>query len=415
MTNRLRIFLGAPVFRLAFGIIATVCVCVATLPIATHSAPVRPRPDLFTTPWDSPATIGIGQPKYRIALTPVEAVFHHNTWPLLTVDQWLDKDIPVNVRRQFIDDIPPGGFMTGTTSEHSLDVGIGGFEVHVALRTVASATVAPDVFEVLLLGNELNRTYSLTDSNIRALAFADASVAYALPLGPSVRIGARYHQIIGAVYAEAFAVGDGQLVYTDDEAGVEGELALHYIHTGPQWAGGRGSALDVGVDIRLSDNVAVGAAVMDIGQIRWPSVTRGTCTWVQATEGNVGCTEATVSGFVRPLPQRWQVAVGWQLFRTLHLGASYTRFVSDVSGDGAAFVCSTCNRFETTLVWTGVKILHLGVGAAYSDSQPVGVAGAVALQLGPMRARARVTDLQTLFGRGDAAAISFGFDVGFAF
>lgn len=157
--------------RLAFLFFFTAFVLLPAFSVG--SAPQQPAPTgphLWAEYAGNPASIGVGEPKHRIVFTPLQFSAGNNIWPLLTLDEWVDKDIPKAVRGQFLSDMPDEGFGVDLQTAHALNVGYGDFEMYAGLRTSASGTIAPDVWEIMLLGNELNRSYSLSGTALQASA-----------------------------------------------------------------------------------------------------------------------------------------------------------------------------------------------------------------------------------------------------
>lgn len=402
------------------GIGLTVLLFGGVVVLAGDSSPVRPRPGLWADLTDSPATIGVGEPKFRVTLTPLDGRLSNNTWPLSTLDHWLDKRIPLDVREQFIEAVPGEGFVLAANSRHALRLGIGSFALDFGLRTSGTAGLGRDVLTLGLLGNELNREYLLAGTGMDVFAFGDAAAVYSFAFHPSLRVGLRYHHLFSGTYVDVSVAGDGQFIYTEDETGTEATVDVHYVHAGLNGPGGSGAAWDVGADVALHEKLAVGVALLDMGGLHWSEAVQGTCTWSVAfgqfgeepEAENQGCSETTLGEWTRRLPGRWQVAVGWQPVPAWHFGAAYT---GRLSAADDAIGCRECAGLEGTVVWQGLKFLQLGLAGVFDgDGAPV-ISGAGALRLGPLQLRARLHDVPGLFGAGTAKAVGFGFDMGIVF
>lgn len=390
------------------------------------AAPVRSGIGVFGAEATNPAVIGLGEPVFRLRMAPFTATVGNDAWALTTLDHWADKYIPRDDRKELVAAVPDDGLDLRINTSHGAVLGIGSFSAHVGLRTIYTGNIAPDVFELLFLGNKLNERYTL-DSSMGAVAFGDASVGLGLRIGPRLRIGARYHQLLEAIYGEQTIKAKGEFVYTDEEMRLETdvEMGLTVMHpeevTGAQVGAGAGSAFDVGAVVQLSDNLSVGAAVLDIGRIEWSSVASAKCTiqfdgFDESADGDDSLDDCTLERrnkrFRWNLPRRYEISAGWQLPWGFHLGTAYT-LTTHPKSDGF----SVKNRGEVgaMLVWERFKFMQLGVGTTYGKAAGLSVNAGAGLRLGPLQTRAHISDVQVLFGRGSAKEFGLGIDLGIVF
>lgn len=379
---------------------------------------------------DNPASGG--KSPFELVLPSFEVSFGNNTWPLSELDYYLDKELPLSVRQKFVADIP-GSFRLEGGGAMGMELGIGGFSASVGVRGAASGGVAKDVAELVFLGNELNRAYSLSGTSFGTALVADASVGWAMSVAPGWRAGIRWHQLTGLAYAEALVEGSGKLVYEEDNVSAEGDVAIEYVYAYPDGDGGitgagSGSAFDLGATWEARPGLTVGFAVLDIGQLQWASATRGRCE-VDPAAGSGGsgggsgsggsggggddvfqCTE-TVGAVVWQLPVRYEASVGWQATDKIHVAGAYTgaRAGGAFTGVGLAEVTG----LRGTVTWDVFKFLQLNATAYLTDGFSISTGGA--LKLGPVRMRARLNNVQALFGQGGGRSVGFGADFGIAF
>lgn len=130
-----------------------------------------------------------------------------------------------------------------------------------------------DLLELILKGNDLNRTYNL-DPNLRLSAVADlkAQLAFGVPLlakvfrFKDVSLGVAYHIIPVGVYVVADSNVTLEAIYTEDDAEIDTQLSGDlYVSQSV-----RGSALDVGLMMRPTENLYLGVAIDGLqGKLTW--------------------------------------------------------------------------------------------------------------------------------------------------
>lgn len=384
--------------------------------------PVRSGIGAFGTEATNPAVIGLGEPVFRLRMAPFTATVGNDAWALTTLDHWVDKYIPRDDRKQLLADIPDDGLGLHMNTSHGAVLGIGSFSAHVGVRSIYMGNLAPDVFELLFLGNKLNERYTV-DSSMGAVAFGDASVGLGLRVGSRIRIGARYHQLLEALYGEQTIKAKGEFVHTDEEIDLDTavEMGLTVMHpregSGAGVGAGAGSAFDVGAVVQLSDNLSVGVAVLDIGRIEWSSVASSKCTiqlddFDESTDGDDCTLERRDEQFRWNLPRRYEISAGWQLPWGFHLGTAYT-LTTHPKSDG--FSIKNHGELGAMLVWERFKFMQLGVGTTYGKAAGLSVNAGAGFRLGPLQTRAHISDVLVLFGKGTAKGFGLGADLGFVF
>lgn len=413
--------------RLSVGLVLFIATLVVST-VGASAARVAPGPVSWMEGQGNPAAIGAQVPTFRLYVTPLDVTVGNNTWALADIDYYLDKYIPADARRQFIADIPGDSFRLTGQGTGAVQLGIGSLSASVGVRALVDGGVAGDMLELVLLGNELDVPYALTGTSFDMAVFGDAAVGLSVPIGSALRVGARYHQLYGLAYG--YAEADGQFVIRSDEPGVDGEGLVKYGYTHVESEGGtiemagEGTAFDVGVSYQLSPSLAVGAAVLDWGQIRWSAVTSQVCTVAvetgegfDVTEGmdEVGtCDDEEAVARDWQLPRRVEVSVGWRPFRSVHLGASYTHSLTAANaGSGNGFF--SVGDLRAAVTWDLLRLLQLNASATLLGKDGVSVSTGAALRLGPLMTRARISNVQLLFGEGAGKSVGFGVDMGIVF
>lgn len=368
----------------------------------------------------NPAAIGVQMPTVRLTLTPLDLSFGNNTWPLAQLDSHLDKYLPVEVRRQFIQDIPDGIFRLTGRAAAGLQLGIGPFSAAVGVRAVTGGAMADDVLTLLLLGNELDVPYSLAGTAAEAAFLGDASAGLSVSVGDALRVGVRYHQLYGLAYGRVTA--DGEFVVSSVDPSLHGYGSIAYAYTsiqpGAAHPAGDGWAVDVGVAYQVRPDLAVGAALLDWGEVRWDAVTSRVC---QVTPGVYGpdaswedmvdCGPEATQAYTWQLPGRYEVSVGWQATDKLHVGAAYGHSVRVVAAPSAVHG----GDFRVGVTWDVFRFLQLNASATVSSGDGVAVAAGAALRLGPVLTSVRASNVQALFGHGQGKSMVFGVDMGIVF
>lgn len=153
----------------------------------------------------------------------------------------------------------------------NLQIGIFGFGVRAVCD--GEGYLSRDLLELILKGNQLNRTYNL-DPDLKLAIFGDAKaqVAFKIPLLTralklqNLAFGIAYHHIPGGVYATVDSDVSYTAVYTEEEAKNTTQL------TGDLYLSqkGVGSAFDVGILLRPNKKLYLAAALDGIkGEVKW--------------------------------------------------------------------------------------------------------------------------------------------------
>ncbi len=178
-----------------------------------------------------------------------------------------------NLKNEILNLIGPDGIkLTPVLNAGSrFQLGILGFSGRVIGE--ASGYLSRDFVELLLKGNQLNRTYSL-DPQLRAAFMGDAKaqVAFRIPflskLLPleDLALGIGYHYIPAGLYMVADTEINFTPIYTENEAKIEREI------TGDLFISQtvKGSALDLGLLVRPNKKLYLAASVDGLnGVVKW--------------------------------------------------------------------------------------------------------------------------------------------------
>lgn len=389
----------------------------ASLLVATSvsAAPVRVGTGMFTTPGDNPVNLGLSEPTFRITFLPADLTLGSNSWTWSDINYYLDKHLTDEIKEELVAVIPEDGLELDWQSWSGVGLGVSSFSTNVSIRTVANSNLSKDLVDLVLRGNELNRDYGLDGSRVGAAAYGDVSVGIAFNLGPSVRLGGRYHRLMGIGYLEAEATGSGRVNHAPGDSSFEGNMRIDARRI---WGGGLhgdGAAYDVGISIQPTANLALGLAVLDIGQITWRDVLSE--QYEGSLDPDTGPTleldrSEVISSLKWNLPTRYEVSMGYRLSESLHFGAAYTR-TTHTTDEG--FTVAASDEVRGMISWTGGGILPIGVGITYTPESAISISGEAGLRFGPVRTRLRLTDLQAALGSGDGKALGVTLDLGIVF
>lgn len=394
-----------------FLVALALCLGLALWPAAAQSH-VRVGASLFTRADSNPAVLGVDEPTFRIVLLPLDLTSANNAWGVAALARSFGEELTDAAKDELVAALPEDGLFLRAGTWTAADLGVRGFSARLAVRTVATGNLAPDVIKLALKGPETGSTYTVEGSSAAVAAFGDASAGFSLGLGKFLRIGARYHYLVGAVYMDAAASGSATLADGGDPL-VDGELRVDLRSTTGEGIRGYGYAYDVGVLIQPTEHLAFGLAVLDVGAIQWEDVVAETYRVQFGPELEF---ERIATGEAQTLewrlPVTYQISAGYRLTPTLRVGAAYSRTVYHAADGGEA---ETAERAEAMLNWTGLGVLPIGIGASYDAESGLSVAGEAALKLGPLQTRLRLTDVQALFNGGEVKTLGFMLDLGFVF
>lgn len=379
------------------------------------AAPVRVGPGAFATPGENPVNIGLRQPTFRITFMPGDIELSNNAWAVSELDRYLDTYLTDEMKKELVQDIPEDGLDLNLLTWSSVGLGVAGFSTDASIRVVADGHMAKDLIDLALNGNELNRYYDLDGTKFGGAAFGDVSVGLAFNLGPSVRVGGRYHRLMGIAYLDAAANGGGILNYTDTDVGFTGDMVLDADYIWGPGLHGDGAAYDLGLALQPTENLAFSFAVMDIGQITWHNVRSE--RFEGKLDSETGPELEIVEEQVLPalkwaLPRRFEVGMGYRLTPSLHFGGTYTRTVH-MTNQG--FTYEQPDQIRAMLSWDGLGILPLGVGVSYVPGEDVAFTGEAGLRLGPVRTKLRLHNIEAAFGGGEGKDFGLAVDVGIVF
>ncbi|MEO0077656.1 MAG: DUF5723 family protein [candidate division WOR-3 bacterium] len=166
-------------------------------------------------------------------------------------------------KAEIVGSIPPTGFRAaGRFDARAVEFGYGCLAASIRTTGTGGLTLPKDVFELVLYGNELGRTYRAEPLNAEAQVLLQAGVAGATAVGRALTVGAAVRYLRGTFCAE-LTEGSGYFLTTPEALIADGQVAYHTA------TGGSGWAFDAGATCQLGEwRISVAALDLSPG-IRW--------------------------------------------------------------------------------------------------------------------------------------------------
>ncbi len=197
----------------------------------------------------------------------------------IPVDEFLSKLSPNNyLRTDLRTSLVSMGFYTGNAF----------WTFDVATRLNLSLNLPYDFFAFLKQGmsSSEGNEYNIHDFSVSTGLFAEASLGYSRNIIDNLRIGTKLKLLIGGAYVKAGidtmdinmtpdvwtvhtvgkmeAYGKGLTLLTDENGSINGEYEI-----GTPGIGGKGAAIDLGINYSPIRNMDISLSVIDLGAIKW--------------------------------------------------------------------------------------------------------------------------------------------------
>lgn len=168
--------------------------------------------------------------------------------------------------------------------------GKGFWTVDLSVKGMANVAAPKSLFEFMKVGNGAEgKTYDISDVNLYSEAYLEAGVGYSLPIDEKLTVGAKFKALIGVGSMQAdidhmrAVMGETNWNITASgtmNASMRGlkpsydtdENANKYISDfefDSPGVSGFGVGIDLGATYRLTENITLSAAVLDLGFISW--------------------------------------------------------------------------------------------------------------------------------------------------
>ena len=265
----------------------------------------------------------------------------------------------------------------------------------------------PDAAELLLEGNEIDRTYDFSGANGSGAAYADAGINFSTEAVKGVAqdwgfekvyMGFTYHQLAGVIYEMN---GKGQTTIGYDEANNEpdatgsGEFELKYNEDDQA----TGSALDLGVYAKLNETYSVGLSVLNLGSMKVDGYHYQKYSYdaeEDINEDEEGDRDGTLKW---DLPMTIRLGGTMDYSDSLDFYADYT----NVNHNGG----QTEHKIATAAEFTKLGWLPLRTGMSYSSlAKEFKWSAGLGLYLGPFKTDLGVSNLLGLFNQAKGGKVA---------
>jgi len=320
-------------------------------------------------------------------------------WNNLLVNEYIDEEM----KDELLADVEDG-FLGGGESNTGLKVILGPVAISAEGRGVGLFDLSYDVAELLLKGNEIDKSYDLNGSIGSGAAYGDLGINFSISPESlkekldlkDLRIGLTYHHLTGAIFS---LEGDGTTIITYDEEGdpvVRGDgyfVAKYNEPDGINDGTATGSAFDFGVYADLNDKYSLGFSVMNLGALTVDGIHEVRYEYNEVTEEfeEVGDSEVVKDEELKyklPAIIRLGGKMNWTEDIDLFADYSYTSY-NDGQKD---------HKFATATEMTWLKSLPLRTGISYSTlEKDFDWSAGIGLDLWVFEADLGVSDLMGLF------------------
>ena len=181
------------------------------------------------------------RPRYVYQLLALDAGLGNNSLRGAQYNRYTGAYLDESAKHDILGSIPLTGLrLDGDARVDATALTFSTFGFAVSGRAGMSGNVPKDLVDLVLRGNELDRTYSAATLAGEAIAYTDAVLSFGIPITPALRTGFGLKYLRGLFVAQSTDV-DGYLLTTPYVVNSE-------VLTGYRWAsGGNGFGLDWGV------------------------------------------------------------------------------------------------------------------------------------------------------------------------
>lgn len=217
-------------------------------------APFSEGPDV------NPALYGV-RGASRVDIFSINASAGNNAFSMGDYSLYNGKFITEGDKEEILGSVPESGLDTRACAYAGAGAALGGrFYVAGGGRAGENSTVPEDILDLALYGNEVGRTFCMDGASGEAMAVADISLAYSMPLslrGREFFAGARLHYLKGLAYGGVVRAG-GSLYTGEASLTGEGEMVVRTAE------GGSGYSLDIGLAQRTYSHIIISAYMLNI-------------------------------------------------------------------------------------------------------------------------------------------------------
>ena len=281
----------------------------------------------------NPANLAFwGGKPLRVRVLSVSAGVSNNSFSLADYNSYTGSELSEADKTDIIGKIPASGLtVDGEVAATALAVAWKNYAVVFSGLGALHGKFSKDYFELLLYGNELDRTYSIEDTEgeaylTSAVSLCGSRIVTTTP-SDTLSLGLTLKWLRGFLFGGSSQVEGGVTFhrYSFEAAGTAAALKSE---------GGSGFAFDLGAIYKLRENWTFSASFLDIGDIKWTKEVEEKIFTFRAdslmlyddrdTLDDVG-TDTTIYGgsFKSKLPSKMILASTWKGGERLTLGLSW--------------------------------------------------------------------------------------------
>ncbi len=367
----------------------------------------------------NPANLGLSDgPSFSLSFPSFGLGLGNNSFTLSDYNRYNGSYLSDGNKRTILRKIPSAGLSLDSGTEIGLlGLSYKNYAFFIQGSGATYITLPRDPFELILYGNELNRSYEIGDVDGEALAQATAGFSAAKRINlkgfNEFSVGASLKYLRGLYYAEVTRSG-GSILTT--ESSIEGEGEIVYRHA----QGGQGFGLDFGAAGSFGRGWTVGLTLFNPwGSIKWSRETEEGFFTFKAESLTVSSTNKDtlvtsddssyeIGSFRLHLPSYLKMGVS-RRFRKFLLGFDYEQGFRNTAG------VSTTPRLAAGVEYNLLKWLPLRGGLAIGGREGFNSALGLGLHLGSFQLDVSTSSRGLVFtpwSKGIGLAASFGLRFG---
>ncbi len=367
----------------------------------------------------NPANLGLsGGPIFSLSFLSLGLGLGNNSFTLSDYNRYNGSYLSDKKKRIILGKIPSSGLSLDSGTEFGLlNLSFRNYSFFIVGSGASDITLPRDPFELILYGNELNRSYEIGDVDGEALAQVTTGISAAkrfhLKGFNEFSLGTSLKYLRGIYYAEVTRSG-GSILTT--ESSIEGEGEIVYRHA----QGGNGFSLDLGAAGSLGQGWVVGLALFNpLGTLKWSRKTEEGFFTFKAESLTASSTEKDtliasedssyeIGSFKSRLPSYLRLGVS-RRFHKLLFGLDYKQGFRNTAR------LSTTPRISAGVDYDLLKWLPLRGGLAIGGREGFNTAFGFGLYIGPFQMDFSTSSRGLVFtpwSKGIGLAASFGFRFG---
>lgn len=336
----------------------------------------------------NPANLALARPGFTLGLASLAADLHNNAFTLSRYNEISGATLTTADKQRLLRDIPADGFaLQADVRAAAGGIGLGNAALTFAVIGGGTGRVAKDFFDLVLMGNPLDRAFSFDGTGGEGYAVGAATLSAGVPLATGFRArlcaGANLRYLRG-LYELHFEEAGGGLVTT--MGGVAGDARASYVTA----TGGVGWAVDLGLTLQAPRGWTLGLACDNVSSaMDWDGdperrIWTASADSLNASQEDFDAlvadsdTTVAVSPYRTTLPRRLRLGAS-RACGPLLVALDVAQGLEDRAGT------TTRTEFRSGLEWRPCGWLQPRAGAALGGEARRGASAGLGLRVGPWR------------------------------